>query len=439
MATDTTIGLRDGAGTSFPVKAYRYDDGSHAMYHINDGMTFLPDGMGVQMMGTTMKKFSDGFSGPTVAAGAATIAALTQWTVIRNTGSIVPQITNGTLTLTSGTTANSEFLMVGNTICTIPQNLIVTLSMNGRSSNQEIRVGYLEVDAAGVPVDNPNLTGFWRNSTSMMWNGTASGAINIESMSGGNPTMKVLPLVGQTSSTSTLEYALEVRPEDVTYQQAVADTVAAKLTNGGRLSTTVPSPNVRYAPFIQVKNTGTATSTITTIQRIISMDIQELQAEVGGGRGNLAASQAIPVAIAASLVNQGISGSITVNNTQVNTGTNAGSVFRAFSAASVNATVVKSSAGKVWGGLLTNYTASTRTIKFYNKNSAPVIGTDSVLFSVTIPPGGSNGGQVQLGTIFDQYGLYFSSGIAYTITDGQLDSNAVAVGQNDVSIQLLYV
>jgi hypothetical protein len=70
---------------------------------------------------------------------------------------------------------------------------------------------------------------------------------------------------------------------------------------------------------------------------------------------------------------------------------------------------------------------------------APVPGTDPVFFHVTIPPGGNNGGAVQLATIFDQYGLYFPNGIAYSITANPADNDATAVGAGDISVQLLYV
>jgi hypothetical protein len=320
--TDTVTTLRDGNNNAINVKTRTEVDGSLAFYHASDAEINQPDNSVVGMIGTTMSKFSDGFSGPTLAAGQATLDSLGKWNIVRNTGGMTVQQINGALTIATGTVA-AEFLMVGKTQCTIPQNLTAIMSMTARSANQETRVGYLEVDADGVPVPNPNLTGFFNNHTAVLVSGTVATAVTLETLSGSNPTTKTVLVASQNASTGTVEYALEVRPEDVTYQQVLADSVTAKAIGSARVSSMVPNPLVRYAPFIWVRNTGVATNNVITVQRIISMDIQELQVEVGGGRGNLAASQAIPVAIVSSPVAVSVNGStVTVSNATLSVTTN---------------------------------------------------------------------------------------------------------------------
>jgi len=431
---DTTILLRDGNNSTFPVKARLLADGSYHLYHASQSQILLPDASAVDMVGTTMSKFSDGFSGPTLTAGQATLDSLTKWTIPRNTGMTIQQV-NGALVITTGTTSGNEFMMVGNMNCTIPQNLIVALAMTARSANQETRIGYVEVDPlTGQPVPNANLVNFFNNHTAVLFNGTTTTTVMLETLSGSNPTTKTVSVGSQTASTSTIEYALEVRPEDVTYQQALADSVVTKVASGGRVSTMVPSPNTIYAPFIWVRNTGTATSNVITIQRVISMDIQELQVEVGGGRGNLAASQAIPVVQVAS----GTTQNVIIANAAVSTSSNSGSVAKVNNAATNSLTAVKGSAGKVWGGYLFNNGTTPAYLRLFNATSAGNVnmGTTAPIIILGIPAGGS----LNIASVVDQYGLSFTTGIVYAITAGSTDlDNTAMTTANQVVGTILFV
>jgi len=435
---DSTISLRDGANSSFSVKARVEPDGSYAFYHAADSEIIQPDNTAVGMIGTTLSKFSDGFSGPTLTVGQASLDSLTpKWNVVRNTGVTVQQL-NGALVITTGTASGNEFLMVGKTMCTIPQNLITTMSMTARSAGMEVRTGYLEVDASGAPVANPNLAGFFNNHTALLLASATTTTATLETLSGGNPTTKIINATGQNASTATVEYALEVRPEDVTYQQVLADSVTAKLGAAARISSMVPSPTVRYAPFFWVRNIATATSSVITIQRIISMDIQELQVEVGGGRGNLAPSQAIPVVQVASGTTQTVNCAntgVTIANAVVSGVANGALLHRTMSAASTNSTLVKAGTSKLVGGILTNTSTSAKFFKIYAKATAPTVGTDVPVFTIPIPANGN----ISLGTVFDQYGLSVLLGLGYGITGAYADTDATAVAAGDVIVQLIYV
>jgi len=435
VQSTTTVPLRDGNNNPINIRAGQYKDGSVGFFHSSAADVDLPDGASVGMIGTTMSKFSDGFSGPTLAAGQPTLDSLTKWSIVRNTGMTIQQL-NGALVITTGVSTGSEFLMIGNSFCTIPQNLITTMAVTTRSANQEIRTGYLEIDpATGQPVANPNLPGFFSNYCALLLSGTTTTTAMLESLSGNNPTSKVITVTGQTASTTTMDYALEVRPEDVTYQQSVADATAAKIAAGARISTMVPSPNAIYAPFFWVRNTGAATSSTITIQRIVSMDIQELQVEVGGGRGNLAASQAIPVVQVAA----GTAQPVTITNAAVSTTTNSSATpVRVNNAATTNLTAVKGSAGKIWGGYVVNTGTVPVYLKLFNATSTGnvTLGTTNPVVNLPILPGG----MINIASIVDQYGLYFSTGIVYAITSGAIDlDNTALTAANTVVGTLLYV
>ena len=106
---------------------------------------------------------------------------------------------------------------------------------------------------------------------------------------------------------------------------------------------------------------------------------------------------------------------------------------RHISAATTNATALKTSAGTLYGGRAFNSGAAACFLKFYNKASAPTVGTDVPVYVVGIPQGQS----VDLG-IANDIGLAFSLGIAFAITAGAADADTAAVALNQVSIGLSY-
>lgn len=101
-------------------------------------------------------------------------------------------------------------------------------------------------------------------------------------------------------------------------------------------------------------------------------------------------------------------------------------------AASVNATSVKAAAGQVYSIQLTNNAAYAVFVKFYNKASAPTVGTDVPVRKI----------QINAGASFSQastQGLPFSTGIAYAITKLLADSDTTVVVAGDVVGTIDYI
>jgi hypothetical protein len=105
---------------------------------------------------------------------------------------------------------------------------------------------------------------------------------------------------------------------------------------------------------------------------------------------------------------------------------------RVKAAATTNATSVKASAGVVGGYALYNNTAAVKCVKFYNKASAPTVGTDVPLFTVIIPASSSVHYPAGMGP------TKFSLGIAYAITGLATDVDATATAVDDVHGTVLY-
>lgn len=101
------------------------------------------------------------------------------------------------------------------------------------------------------------------------------------------------------------------------------------------------------------------------------------------------------------------------------------------SAATTNATVIKASAGQLYSLQVINLNAATRYLKFYDKASAPTVGTDTPVQTLPIPPNGTTGGGFVLPI---PVGMAFSNGIAFALTTGIADSDTGAVAANEIVV-----
>jgi hypothetical protein len=96
------------------------------------------------------------------------------------------------------------------------------------------------------------------------------------------------------------------------------------------------------------------------------------------------------------------------------------------SAATTNAGVAKASGGSLSFFAGYNGNAAARYLKFYNKASAPTVGTDTPVLTFRLPPASDfivelpNGGAV------------FSTGIAYAITGAAADADTTAISSGDI-------
>lgn len=111
-----------------------------------------------------------------------------------------------------------------------------------------------------------------------------------------------------------------------------------------------------------------------------------------------------------------------------------GTYAHAVSAATTNATSVKASAGILTGGSIRNNAAAVKWVKFYNKASAPTVGTDIPVLTIGLPAASVLG----IASITGSSGARFSTGIAYAITGAFADADATAVASGDIEVNLIY-
>lgn len=103
------------------------------------------------------------------------------------------------------------------------------------------------------------------------------------------------------------------------------------------------------------------------------------------------------------------------------------------SAATTNATSISASANTV---LLSYYIANLngsawKYVKFYNKATAPTVGTDVPVMVLPIPPNGA-------ANLSLNDGVNFTTGLAMALTSGIANSDTSAVALNEVVVSLAY-
>jgi hypothetical protein len=112
--------------------------------------------------------------------------------------------------------------------------------------------------------------------------------------------------------------------------------------------------------------------------------------------------------------------------------TGGSSVKHLAAAGDTNATSLKTSAGTVYGATITSRAATPVYLKFYNKASAPTVGTDTPVLVLGCPA-----------TDAKSYpfpkGIEFSTGIAFGMTDdGPLDADTDVMTVDECVISIQY-
>lgn len=116
------------------------------------------------------------------------------------------------------------------------------------------------------------------------------------------------------------------------------------------------------------------------------------------------------------------------------TGANGTTPYKLISLATTNANVVKNTGGNLYSIVAIGLTSTVRFLKFYNKATAPTVGTDVPIMTIPVPANTQGAGI----SIPFSMGVNFPLGIAIAITAGSADNDAVAIGAEDVLINLTY-
>lgn len=105
---------------------------------------------------------------------------------------------------------------------------------------------------------------------------------------------------------------------------------------------------------------------------------------------------------------------------------------RVNAAATTNSTLVKGSAGQVYGWSFSNASAAAKFVRLFNKATAPTVGTDTPVITIALAAGATT-------TFTTEIGVIHTLGIGYDITGANGDADATAVAANDVTGAIYYV
>jgi hypothetical protein len=98
---------------------------------------------------------------------------------------------------------------------------------------------------------------------------------------------------------------------------------------------------------------------------------------------------------------------------------------------------VKSSAGQIYGYIITNFATSVRHVKFYNATAAnTTVGTTTPIFTVSVPGNADDDTLVVNGP--NAIGIPFDTALSVAATTGLADNDTGAPSANDVSITVWY-
>ena len=398
-----------------------------------------PDGRKVGVVSNMGVLFSDGFGGSAVdtayrwnvidgglgANPALNGFSLTQGAIGTGITGMTDAVAGSVLSVTMGTTANAERWYLSQGTFAGSEDVTVILARPAVLAANSVWIGLVEVNKDGIPLLNPNLANDFTNRGGVDFMKQASNQTGfiveaVEDSAGTLATTGVVA-VGAPAASTYFETVMEFHAEDIIASTSTVDSALGRSSAVARLSSQVPNDGRQYKLLMRFRNIGApGSSSVIQIQRILVVDSQEFRVEVASGRGDQVPQKGVPVNIGAPLP---VTGS-----------------HKLFSAATTNATSVKTTQGFVLGGLLSNVNAAIRYFKLYNKAGAPVVGTDTPIFTVAIPAGTSTvPGYLNLENLFGAHGHLFAAGIAYAITGGAADSDTTAIGANDVIVNLNYL
>ncbi len=328
-----------------------------------------------------------------------------RWQIISQGAGQSISFSGGELTINAGVMAGQEFILRTVSTVSIPFRAWFIARLSQRIANQEIRFEAINADGGMV--------------AGWLIDGTTATQAKYYSANTGNLSTSAASTIATTAN--NLIFELEMFPDEFWAITRAVDSVAAR-TNPYCKTLNIPDPEDDYYLQIRVTNLAAppASNTQVVIGAVAVQDINEITAEITGGRGDSTGAKAISVS--GSLTSVPLSGSASIGSA---------SATKVISAAGLNATVMKASLGSIYWMSLSNNSAAWRYVKIYNMSTAPVVGTNTPAFVIGIPPGTTI---IQANAV----GMRFSLGIAIAITAGIADTDTTAIGANEVVVSLNY-
>lgn len=339
--------------------------------------------------------------------------ALSEFNVVAGPGMTVTSGT-GVMTIAAGTTPNSTTTVTTKQTFAVPFKASFGFKISQKIANTEFYCELVAVNDDGTL--DETCVAAWKIAHADSSNTSQA---KVETRNGGS-TRSTSGLINLNSNLSDNVFEIVIESDEVQFHNRLVDNGTSRAGSQTRNSV-APDPNRQYALRYRVATGATAPTSSTTLTAafVTAIDYTEIQTEITGGPGHGMSGQAIPI-----LITGGTAG-IGNNSIQASSSVGGTSVAKVNSAATTNATLVKSAAGRLYGYQLANTSASWRYVKFYNMNAAPAVGTSVPLYTVPIAPG-------QTSDLTQTVPITHGSGISYAITANPADNDTTAIGAGDV-------
>lgn len=248
------------------------------------------------------KKWKDAFTGPSLDPN--------KWEVVQQGPGMTISQSGGVLTISTGTTTNSETILLSKETFTDPVRVLFGFMLSQKIANQDFFLELVSVDPSTGQVDNQNAAA-WRISYD---DNTSNTYAVYEVQAGGLNRLASSAVNANVAQTSYGIYEIELFSDECWFHTRAMDS-----SNGRSYSTVrhqqIPDPNALYKVRIRAKNKSTAPASNTDFKFLFVtvIDYAELTAEITAGRGNVAAGQSI----SAQVVN---TPNVNISNTPTVTG-----------------------------------------------------------------------------------------------------------------------
>jgi hypothetical protein len=292
---------------------------------------------------------------------------------------------------------------------------------NGATTAANSTPVVIAYDQTALPIVNSQSTinvGTWTSATTAGtavslavagYNTVSVTLINTSTMTAGVLTFEASPDSGTTWFPITM-----VRTDS--YTSELTSTLNTAPITRAWWGTVAAFTNYRVRLSTAITGTGTATVKVTTQSAPAQSVITVGQATAASLNATVTGTVTTNVAAGTNVIGK-------VNIAAQTTG--GATSFTLISAATTNATVVKASAGTLYMLTATNNGSSVAFVKFYNKTTAPTVGTDTPVLTFMLPAGGG------IAVPLPASGIAFATGISYAITGlaTLADTTAVALSQ----------
>ena len=324
--------------------------------------------------------------------------------------------------LTKGVALNSTSMIITKDVFTIPCRISFGLTLSQRIANQIFMVELVSIDPVTLLPDDKEIVGW-------VFDGTTATSNKYRV---GSNSLAVDASVTTTTTAGGGMFEIALNTEECWFHSNMVDGASGRAASF-RKHTRLPDPALLYKLRIKSWNSNAsapASSTTLTISHVAVADFGEMIAEVEFCKGGGASGTAIPTNIVNTPTVNVAGGQSIALSPSGSFGW--GSLGRVTSAASTNATLIKSSAGTLGFMSVMNVGNYTRYLKLYNKASAPTVGTDTPIFTFSIPPLCTT--YIPLPT----QGLRGATGLAFATTGGPADSDTSAVAASELFIAYAY-